>query len=56
LIKIRASHELLPRGRAWWRVPESPLWIEFTLDERIPAETQLDLPEVVAHVERRLRA
>ena len=38
LIRVRSSPLLARKNLPWWRVPPLPGWVEFTLDELIPAE------------------
>jgi len=58
LLVIRASRGLVPRGRAWWRVPPLPGRIEITLDRRWdhdPARAPLALAaEIEEHLRRRV--
>lgn len=54
LIRARTSPRLVRRGRAWWRVPPPPGWVEFTLDEFIPAEEIIDPSAICARVTARL--
>lgn len=56
ILRLRASPELAARGRAWWRLPPLPGWVEITRDELIPPDDQADTAQLVARVEQRLRA
>ena len=53
MIIVRSSRNLTPRGRAWWRLPDFPSWVEFTLGDEIPADSPLSVSEISAEVERR---
>lgn len=55
VLRVRNSPALLSRGRAWWRLPPAPLWIEITREATLLPQ---DLPvprQLVAQVAQRLR-
>ena len=54
LINIHVSRRLTTRGRAWWKLPDLPTWMQVTLGELIPADTPLSCAEVTAYVEKKL--
>jgi 1-acyl-sn-glycerol-3-phosphate acyltransferase len=55
LIVIRASADLVPRGRPWWRLPSIlPGRVEFTLDRRWEYDPARRTRDLTAEVERRL--
>jgi 1-acyl-sn-glycerol-3-phosphate acyltransferase len=55
LIIIRASADLVPRGRPWWRPPAVlPAWAELTLDRRWEYDPARRTRDLTAEVERRL--
>lgn len=56
VIRIRASPHLAARGRAWWRLPPLPGWIEASLDQRIPVQPGSTTFDLLAAVEARLRS
>ncbi len=43
IIRVRSGPGLARKGNPWWRLPPLPGWVEFTLDELIPAD-QLGSP------------
>lgn len=47
LIRVRSSPLLARKTLPWWRVPPLPGWVDFTLDELIPAE-EIDAPAAFA--------
>jgi 1-acyl-sn-glycerol-3-phosphate acyltransferase len=56
LLSIEVSRHLGVRGRAWWKLPELPTWMNVTLGELIPADTPMSCTEITAHVEQQLAA
>jgi 1-acyl-sn-glycerol-3-phosphate acyltransferase len=55
LIVIRASADLVPRGRPWWRPPSIlPARVELTLDRRWEYDPARRTRDLTAEVERRL--
>jgi 1-acyl-sn-glycerol-3-phosphate acyltransferase len=55
LIVIRASADLVPRGRPWWWPPAIlPAWAELTLDRRWEYDPARQTRDLTAEVERRL--
>ncbi len=55
LVVIRASADLVPRGRPWWRPPSVlPAWAELTLDRRWEFDPARRTRDLTAEVERRL--
>jgi 1-acyl-sn-glycerol-3-phosphate acyltransferase len=55
LIVIRASADLVPRGRPWWRPPSIlPARAEFTLDRRWEYDPARRTRDLTVEVERRL--
>lgn len=54
LISLRTSPHLVPRGRPWWKPPVLPARVDITLDQEIPANTDLTPTEITAAVEARL--
>jgi 1-acyl-sn-glycerol-3-phosphate acyltransferase len=55
LIVIRASADLVPRGRPWWRPPAIlPAWVELTLDRRWEYDPARRTRDLTVEVERRL--
>lgn len=55
LIVIRASPDLVPRGRPWWRPPSIlPARAEFTMDQRWEYDPMRRTRDLTAQVERRL--
>jgi len=38
VIRIRSGPALARKGNPWWRIPPLPGWVEFTLDDLIPAD------------------
>jgi 1-acyl-sn-glycerol-3-phosphate acyltransferase len=55
LVVIRASPDLVPRGRPWWRPPSIlPAWAELTLDRRWEYDPARRTRDLTAQVERRL--
>ena len=55
VVRLRGSPDLATRGRAWWRLPALPGWVDIVRDELIPAEDCGTTAELVARVEQRLR-
>ena len=55
VVLLRASQNLVPRGRPWWQLPPLPGWIEATLDEEIAVHEGDATQAIVEQVERRLR-
>lgn len=55
LFRLSASPNLVPRGRPWWLLPDLPGWVEIERDEFIAPDEIPGTPELVAHVEGRLR-
>lgn len=55
VIVIRSSRDLLPRGRAWWRVPRLPATVDIRVDCCLPAPSG-DPRATAALVESRLRS
>jgi 1-acyl-sn-glycerol-3-phosphate acyltransferase len=57
LITVRASPDLVPRGRPWWRPPSVlPGRLEFTLDRRWDYDAARSALELTDEVEQHLRA
>jgi 1-acyl-sn-glycerol-3-phosphate acyltransferase len=55
LIVIRASADLVPRGRPWWRYPSVfPGRVEFTMDRRWEYDPARRTRDLTAEVECRL--
>lgn len=54
VIVIRSSRDLLPRGRAWWSVPQFPANVDIRVDCRLPAPSRDDSRATAALVESRL--
>lgn len=54
VILLRASPDLVPRGRSWWKLPPLPGWIEATLDQHILPEPGCTTLQLVERVEARL--
>jgi 1-acyl-sn-glycerol-3-phosphate acyltransferase len=55
LIVIRASPDLVPRGRPWWWPPRTlPAWAELTLDRRWEYDPARRTRDLTGEVERRL--
>jgi len=55
LIVIRASSDLVPRGRPWWKPPGIlPAWAELTLDRRWEYDPARRTRDLTAEVEHRL--
>jgi len=55
VIVIRSSRDLLPKGRAWWRVPRLPATVDIRVDCCLPAPSG-DARATTALVESRLRS
>ena len=53
-ITLRASPDLLVKGRPWWKLPDLPTWMEVTLHDEIPADTPLSAAEITAMTQERL--
>jgi 1-acyl-sn-glycerol-3-phosphate acyltransferase len=56
LIRVKVSPDLVPKGRAWWKLPTLPGRVEFTLDELIPADDTTPLQFLSDRVASRLAA
>jgi 1-acyl-sn-glycerol-3-phosphate acyltransferase len=54
LIHVRVSSGLVPKGRAWWRLPPLPGRVEFTLGELLPTDAATPLPVLSGQIARRL--
>jgi 1-acyl-sn-glycerol-3-phosphate acyltransferase len=55
-IIIRTPHDLCPRGRPWWHVPEFPARVEITLGDRLLPAPGQHAAELTAEIERRFLA
>jgi len=53
VIIIRASRELLPRGRSPWRLPDFPVRFDLYADRAIPVGEDRSLDEIVRDVQDR---
>lgn len=51
LLTIKASRDLLPRGRPWWYVPALPARVEVQLGRKLRVDPDRSAKEVVAEVE-----
>lgn len=56
IVVIRASRDLLPRGRRWWQMPRFPSTVDIYADERIEPAPERSVRETAALVEQRLLA
>lgn len=56
VLRLRSSPGLLPRGRAWWRLPREAMWMEITRDGIIDAPEFDDPRRAVKQIEKRLRS
>lgn len=57
LITIRASSDLVPRGRPWWRLPSVlPVWMDISLDRRWACDPARSARELTEDVEQHLRS
>ena len=55
LIVIRASADLVPRGRPWWRLPAVlPVWMEISLDRCWAHDPARSVRQLTDEVEQRL--
>lgn len=54
IVVIRASRDLLPRGRRWWQVPRFPALVDIYADERLEPEPHRTARAAAAFVEDRL--
>jgi 1-acyl-sn-glycerol-3-phosphate acyltransferase len=55
LIVVRASKDLVPKGRPWWRPPsELPAWLTFTLDQRWEWDAGRSSAELKSDIESRI--
>jgi 1-acyl-sn-glycerol-3-phosphate acyltransferase len=55
VLRLRSSPDLLPRGRAWWRLPREPMWVEISREAIIEPREFQDPRRAVRRVEQRLR-
>lgn len=55
VIVIRSSRDLLPRGRAWWHVPQFPATVDISADVCLPVDP-CKARAAAAAVETRLRS
>ncbi len=56
LIHINASPLMARKGHPWWKLPPLPGRFEFTLGERIPADSGISPAMLAAQVEAKLNA
>lgn len=56
LIRVRSSPLLARKCLPWWRVPPLPGWIEFTLDDFIPAADITSPADFATRISTRLSA
>jgi 1-acyl-sn-glycerol-3-phosphate acyltransferase len=54
LIHIEVSSGLVPKGRAWWKLPTLPGRVEFTLGELLPPDATTPLPVLSDQIAERL--
>lgn len=54
IVVIRASRDLLPRGRRWWQVPQFPAVVDICADDRLEPEPHRPVRATAAFVEERL--
>jgi 1-acyl-sn-glycerol-3-phosphate acyltransferase len=54
IVVIRASRDLLPRGRRWWHVPHFPSTVDIYADDRLEPEAHRSARATAAFVEERL--
>ncbi len=54
IVVIRASRDLLPRGRRWWQVPHFPAVVDIHADDRLDPEPHRSARAIAAFVEERL--
>jgi hypothetical protein len=55
LIVIRATPDLVPRGRPWWRPPANqPSTVEISLDRRWEYDPERSPTQLAADVEKHL--
>lgn len=54
IVVIRASRDLLPRGRRWWQVPKFPAFVDIHADDRLEPEPHRSARSTAAFVEQRL--
>lgn len=54
IVVIRASRDLLPRGRRWWQVPQFPTVVDIHADDRLEPEPHRPVRATAAFVEERL--
>jgi 1-acyl-sn-glycerol-3-phosphate acyltransferase len=56
IVVIRASRDLLPRGRRWWQMPHFPTTVDIYAEERLEPMPERSVRETAALVEQRLAA
>jgi len=56
IVIIRASRDLLPRGRRWWQMPHFPTIVDIYADERLEPSPGRSARETAELVEQRLLA
>lgn len=55
IVVIRASRDLLPRGRRWWQIPHFPATVDWFAEDRIPPAARQPTRAVAGLVEQRLQ-
>jgi 1-acyl-sn-glycerol-3-phosphate acyltransferase len=55
VVVIRASRDLLPRGRPWWRPPQLPAFADVYFDSSIAVDPDHPARDAAAQVEARLQ-
>jgi 1-acyl-sn-glycerol-3-phosphate acyltransferase len=54
LMTIRSSPRLVARGRAWWKPPQLPAWMEITFHGELSKETELSAADITQLTQDRL--
>ena len=54
VLTIRASRDLLPRGRPWWRIPTLPAYMEIRFDRLMEVDPDRSAKEIMMEVEQLL--
>jgi len=51
LVRIATNSDVLTKGRAWWKLPRIPVYVDITLGPLIPIGAEMTLTEQTARIE-----